>query len=263
MPKRNLYLPILILFIPKLKKFNDVQTIKSVVVKSKYRGNPELARIDELDKFYTTGMFSGTVKGYLLNVIDDSMAKAIDNIFDYVRFRAPGVRIITDAFGFKHFVAEEFVSVAKKQLSYIPVYLDETISETAALNSLAASDVAYIKYLPGVVIGGSFRSNIGAVYVYTKKGTEKGPPGKGLPYVYIKGYNSQQEFSSPDYSDKDLLKEPDLRSTLYWNPNLILDKTNNKIKIGYYNNDVSRKLLLTIEGVNERGKLIHIEKIIE
>jgi hypothetical protein len=42
-----------------------------------------------------------------------------------------------------------------------------------------------------------------------------------------------------------------------------MDKTNNKIKIEYYNNDVSKKLLLTIEGVNASGKLIHIEKIIE
>ena len=59
------------------------------------------------------------------------------------------------------------------------------------------------------------------------------------------------------------MKEPDLRSTLYWNPNIFLDKTNSKIKIEYYNNDVSKKLLLTIEGFNAAGKLIHIEKIIE
>lgn len=131
------------------------------------------------------------------------------------------------------------------------------------ISSLVLSDVAYVKYIQGIVIGAGFKTSHGALYVYTKKGTEKGPSSKGLPFVYIKGYNSQKEFTSPDYSDKTLLKEPDLRTTLYWNPNIIMDKTNNKVKIEYFNNDVSKKLLLTIEGVNTKGKLIHIEKIIE
>lgn len=257
-------------FIPRHNKFNDVQTIGRVVVKSKYKGNPELARIDELDKFYTTGMFSGTVKGYLLNVIDDPMANGVNDIYDYIRFRVPGARIITDPYGSKHFVQTESVSVAAKESTKVPVFLDETLvdgpgidADGIALSVLSVSDVAYVKYIPGIVIGGSFKSTVGAIYIYTKKGTEKGTTGKGLPYVYIKGYDSQKEFTSPDYSNKDLLKEVDVRSTLYWNPNFIIYKANNKLKITYHNNDVSKKLLLTIEGVNEKGKLIHIEKVLD
>jgi len=59
------------------------------------------------------------------------------------------------------------------------------------------------------------------------------------------------------------LKQPDLRSTVYWNPNIMMDKANNTIKIDYYNNDVSKKFLLKIEGINAAGRLIYIEKIIE
>jgi len=50
---------------------------------------------------------------------------------------------------------------------------------------------------------------------------------------------------------------------LYWNPYIATDRTNNKVRIIFNNNDVSKKLLLTIEGFNEEGRLIHIEKIIE
>ncbi len=249
------------------KKFNDVQTIKGVVVKSKYKPNPELARIDELDKFYTNGMFSGTVRGYQLNVIDDPQAEAINNLQDYIRYRVPGLRVYDGFFG----VRETVITSRNGKMAVVDtiirllIFIDELdVTEDAmAISMLSMWNVAYVKYIPGIVIGGTFRTSNGAIYIYTKKGTEKGLPSKGLPFVYVRGYDSQKEFISPDYSDKDLLKQPDLRTTLYWNPNVILDKTNNKVKIEYNNNDISKKLLLTIEGVNEKGKLIHVEKIIE
>ncbi len=243
-------------------KLGDTQTIKGVVVKSKYKGNPQLARIDELDKFYTTGMFSGTVRGVQFNVLDDPMAGANSDFASYFVYRIPGIKIMEDEFSHeKHLAVEESVSPLKKVLTPIPVFLDEIKIESVGYYDL--SQIAYIKYIPGIVIGGTFRSNVGAIYAYTKKGNEADPFANNMHSVYIKGYNAQKEFASPDYSDKTLLKEPDLRTTIYWNPNIIMDKTNNKVKIEYYNNDVSKKLLLTIEGVNAEGKLIHIEKLIE
>ena len=248
--------------VAKQNKFNDEQTIKEVIVKSRHKGNPQLDRIDELDKFYTTGMFSGTVRGYQLNVIDDPMAKTNNNIADYVQYRVPGVKVWVDPVTQeKYFVAAESISAAKKQLSFVPVFLDEMRVDN--VGDVDFEQVAYIKYIPGIVIGASFKSIIGAVYIYRKKGNEVEPPVNNMRSVYIKGYDLQKEFSSPDYSDKDLLKRPDLRTTLYWNPNIIMDKANNKVKIEYYNNDVSKKLLLIIEGINEKGRFIHVEKVID
>lgn len=252
-------------YTPVHSKFNDVQTIKAVIVKTKYRGNPQLARIDELDKFYTTGMFSGTVRGVMFNIIDDTLGVAANNnLQDYLLYRIPGVKKYGISFG----KDEAIIKEGKLKIVTFPVitFIDEVEMDQMGgipISSLVLSDVAYVKYMQGIVIGAGFKTSHGALYVYTKKGTEKDPLSKGLPFVYIKGYNSQKEFTGPHYSDKTLLKEPDLRTTLYWNPNIIMDKTNNKIKIEYYNNDVSKKLLLTIEGVNASGKLIHIEKIIE
>ena len=252
-------------YTPVHSKFNDVQTIKAVIVKTKYRGNPQLARIDELDKFYTTGMFSGTVRGVMFNIIDDTLGVAANNnLQDYLLYRIPGVKKYGISFG----KDEAIIKEGKLKIVTFPVitFIDEVEMDQMGgipISSLVLSDVAYVKYMQGIVFGAGFKTSHGALYVYTKKGTEKDPLSKGLPFVYIKGYNSQKEFTGPLYSDKTLLKEPDLRTTLYWNPNIIMDKTNNKIKIEYYNNDVSKKLLLTIEGINASGKLIHIEKIIE
>lgn len=242
------------------KKLSDTLTIKEVIVKAKYH-NPELARIEELDKMYTTGMFSGTTTGVQLNVLDDPLAKANNQIGDYVAYRIAGIKLVVDPMTLeKNFVREESISPLKKELKPIPVFLDEVRLDNIGFVDM--EDVAYIKYFQGIVIGGTFLSTVGAIYIYTKKGNEMGPS-NNIRSVYVKGYNLQKQFINPDYNDKDLLKQPDLRTTLYWNPNVILDKTNNKLKIEYYNNDVSKKLLLTIEGVNEKGKLIHVEKIIE
>jgi hypothetical protein len=125
------------------------------------------------------------------------------------------------------------------------------------------NDIAYVKYVPNIVIGGSFITTEGALYIYTKTGREKGPVTKGLPYVFIKGYTAQKEFIIPDYTDKTIRLQPDIRSTLYWKPDLLMDKENNRFRFNFYNNDISKKLLLKIEGVTATGRLIYVEKTIE
>jgi hypothetical protein len=248
-------------------KFNGVKTFKEVVVKSKYKGNPVLERIDELDKFYTSGMFSGA-KGYQLNVIDDTVGVAANNdVQDYLRMRLPGLHLYDGSFKVKKLILDE---QGKPRMEWVPVkiFIDETEIETDSMNGnplmgFDLSSVAYVKYIPGIVIGAGFTSNTGAIYIYTKKGTEKGPPMKGLPFVYIRGYNSAKEFTGPDYANQDQNHQPDRRTTLYWNPNVLMDKTNNTLKVVYYNNDVSKKHLLKIEGVNAAGQLIYVEKILE
>jgi hypothetical protein len=99
--------------------------------------------------------------------------------------------------------------------------------------------------------------------VYLKKGDEPLPPAKNMRIMYAKGYNSTQQFYQPDYEDKANLLKTDNRSTLYWNPYVMTDAANPKYTIEYYNNDLSKKLLLVIEGMDERGRLVHIRKIIE
>jgi hypothetical protein len=72
----------------------------------------------------------------------------------------------------------------------------------------------------------------------------------------------KKEFIIPDYTDKTLRIQPDIRSTLYWKPDLLLNKENKSFKCRFYNNDISKKLLLKIEGITASGQLIYVEKII-
>jgi hypothetical protein len=72
-----------------------------------------------------------------------------------------------------------------------------------------------------------------------------------------------KQFYSPDYSIFSPLNEvEDVRSTLLWEPYILTDKSNRKVRVAFYNNDVSTSLRVVLEGMNENGHLTHIEKLI-
>jgi hypothetical protein len=243
------------------KNFNQLQTIKEVVIKSRYR-NPETKRLQELDDKYASGMFKGLARGYQLNVMEDKNAAFNSDILNYIVYRIPSVSICTIT-GEKSLVSSRGGGCTPE--GRILTFVDETeLPDQIGLSSIPVSQIAYIKFINGIVVGSSFVSNNGALFIYSKKGDE---PGENISSVMrkvkLKGYTVPQIFKAADYTDKNNLLNADLRTTLYWNPYIITDKLNSSIKIIFNNNDISKRLLLTVEGFNEEGRLIHIEKIIE
>lgn len=83
-------------------------------------------------------------------------------------------------------------------------------------------------------------------------------------FAVLRGYTPAREFYVPQYSgttEDDQIT--DYRSTLYWNPRVILDKDHRKISLNFYNNDMSNKFRVVIEGMNKEGKLTRIEQTIK
>ncbi len=52
-------------------------------------------------------------------------------------------------------------------------------------------------------------------------------------------------------------------TTLYWAPYLLTEKNSRKVTFTFYNNDISKKLKVIVEGMNEEGRMTRIEKILE
>jgi hypothetical protein len=50
---------------------------------------------------------------------------------------------------------------------------------------------------------------------------------------------------------------------LYWEPFIILDKTKKRFKIQFYNNDISKRFRVTMQGINTDGKMLYVEKLVE
>lgn len=236
---------------PKQIAFNEIQTIEGVSVKTRYI-SPETKRMLELDNKYASGMFSGLARGIQVNVADDPKADRAIDIYSYLVKNLPGLQY-TGRLGERIITHPRGTPI---------LFIDETEREMNELESVSPAQIAYIKYVQGIVIGSSFTSSSGALYIYYKKGNDvKISSIPNMRFVKLKGFDWPQQFNNPDYTKAEERKKSDLRSTLYWEPNLIGD--NPKIKIEYFNNDISKKLLLIIEGINENGELIHIEKVIE
>lgn len=102
----------------------------------------------------------------------------------------------------------------------------------------------------------------GGVFIYTKN------PDYGLPIsmktVRQKGYKPAVEFYSPQYPAKDKSKysTPDHRTTLYWNPTFKTD-SNGKGTVRFYSSDVSKKYLITVEGLTEDGRAVSKKELKE
>ncbi len=57
--------------------------------------------------------------------------------------------------------------------------------------------------------------------------------------------------------------QQDLRTTLYWNPQVVTTPEKNKVKLIFYNNDVAKAFRVIIEGMTKDGRLTRIEQLME
>ena len=205
---------------------------------------------EKMEEKYVSGLFGGD--GYSFDLVNDPMSNTYQSIFQYLQGRVAGLQITGGG--------------AAPSLMWrggTPVlYLNEMRADPSLIASTPVSDIAYIKVLrPGssIVSGGGG----GVIAIYTRKGgdTQPDPNTKGLSFVQMTGYSPVKEFYSPDYatsSERDQFD--DVRSTLYWNPSLYLDKDRRRLRLQFYNNDITKRFRLVMEGINAEGKVIHVEK---
>jgi hypothetical protein len=231
-----------------------VKTLESVTVKGRVKTDAE-----KLDERYASGMFSGG-DAYLFDLVDNQLANSYPDIFTFLQGKVPGLQIIAGQ-GVGGLPSLQWRGGRPS------LYLNEMQTDASQLQNTPVSDIAEVKvFRPGSGVGFGGGSG-GVIAVYTKKGGDEkrnDPNFKGLDRQILIGYSMPKEFYAPDY----LVNSPqnereDLRTTLYWKPYLLTDKYTKQVNIDFFNNDISKKLRIVIEGFNEDGKLAHLEQIIQ
>lgn len=234
----------------RLDKLLAAANLQEVIVKSTTKSAKDI-----LDEKYASGLFSGG-DATQFDVVNDPFSLGAIDVFSYLQGRVAGLQINNNG--------------AETSLSWRggtpEVFLNEIRSDIDQVKSLPMSDVAYIKVFRPPFFGASGGGAGGAISIYTRKGGDvrqaPGPGNGGLGYQILAGYTPYKEFYSPNYSVNNN-SQPDVRTTLYWNPYILTDKKNKTYKIEFYNNDISKKLRVVLEGINAEGKLTRIEKILE
>ncbi len=232
---------------------NNVQKTKfkeleAVTVKAKTKSAVEL-----MDEKYTSGLFSGG-NATRFDVLNDPFGKSGD-IFTYLQGRVAGLQISGQGAG----------ATLSWRGGAPQIYVDEMPSDVSMVSGINLNDVAYIKTFTPPFMGG-FNGGNGAIAIYTRRGDDaKRDQGGGIPSGKVEGYTTIREFYSPRYLSTTPPPDADrdVRTTLFWKPDLIIDPRTKQAVISFYNNDVTDAFRVVIEGMTAEGKLAHFEGTME
>jgi hypothetical protein len=138
-------------------------------------------------------------------------------------------------------------------LDGVPVGLDD-------LKKVNMKEVLFIKFLPKLN-----QKSLPTLAIMSRQALDQASILENKTgFAVITGYTPVREFYQAHYENKiEDFQATDFRSTLYWNPKFRLDKTRRKMSFVFYNNDISNKFRIVVEGMNQDGKLCRIEEIIK
>jgi hypothetical protein len=234
----------------KLEALMNQATLQEVTV----RTTRPKTRMDELNERYASPQFN-TVDALQINVVDDKMATTNLSIYTYLRGKVPGLTV---------YAAYSQIPVVMWRGERVMFLLNERKVDPFFINSLSMTDVAYIKAFRNGFFGYSAGDGAGnVVAIYTKRGADEKPETLGPNYTLLPGYTPVKEFYSPDYSEPKPVAMADLRHTILWNPYIQAGGNNRKIKVSFYNNDISQSFRVVLEGITQDGRMIHINKILK
>jgi len=126
------------------------------------------------------------------------------------------------------------------------------------LKTVPAEQIDYIKVLSGNEAGiYGVRGGHGVIEIHTASKASNYALGNGLKMVYPKGFYAPQPFDMPNYSKKEIKnsKSPDLRTTIYWNGDIITDK-DGKSSVNFFTADIPAAYVVTVTGISANGERI-------
>jgi hypothetical protein len=234
------------------KKRSSYKTLQEVIVKS--RAKP---KEDEIEKRYASGLFAGG-DAFVFDILNDPAASAGFDILNYLQGRVPGLQISRAG----------TTGVSMQWRGAVPdLYVDQMQVSPDMVMTLSIRDIAMVKVFRPPFFGSFGGGGGGAIAIYTKKGgdsrTDNSKNSKGMLSAMLSGYTRFKEFYNPQYDNPAENPETDIRTTLYWNPYVITNKKSPRFRIQFFNNDISNKFLVVLEGVNADGKMTRVTKLID
>ena len=234
------------------KKRSSYKTLQEVIVKSRVKPKEE-----EIEKRYASGLFAGG-DAFVFDLVNDPAASAGFDILNYLQGRVPGLQISRAGMN----------GVSMQWRGSVPdVYIDQMPVSPDMVMNISIRDIAMVKVFRPPFFGSFGGGGGGAIAIYTKKGgdsrVDNSKSSKGMLSAMLAGYTRFKEFYNPQYDNPAENPETDIRTTLYWNPYVITNKKSPRFRIQFFNNDISNKLLVVLEGVNADGKMTRVTKLID
>jgi len=199
--------------------------------------------------------------GHIFQVILPKDLVHVENIMDYLARHLGGNGVIAmNDYGVMKPMYPLYIK-GMNTIKMMPISVsinDFPVDEYFDLSALPVKEIEKIQvYLlgtpphPSIMTISMKDKNI--LYQNFRKGT---PP--GTAYLKQEGYTISKAFYEVKYPVKKERSEEDLRTTLYWAPNLVPDKKG-KINFSYFNGDLTGKHRVVFEGFDGQGNLFRKE----
>ena len=140
------------------------------------------------------------------------------------------------------------------------VVLDGMAMEQFDLDDISPTDVSSVEVLRSIAYSAIYgsRASGGVLVITTKRGGEDSgykSYAPGIMTYYPKGYYKAREFYAPKYDDpKTNTRVADLRTTIFWEPNIITDKAGQS-SVSFFNADGKGTYKAVIEGIDADGNI--------
>lgn len=229
--------------------------LQEVVIKAK----PQEKRPSHLDHPSLAGL--SPVPDHLIN---GAQLTGCNDLLTCLKGGAMGLTYDNDQF----YITRDYVSGNKN--TPVQVYMDGVPVETTYLMNIQPSAVESVEIFlnNGITNIGALNNTKGVLEVNSKVI----PKGEKISLSQLKqmlgspnvvtlspmGYAKTKEFYVPKYTvAKPSIENPDLRTTIYWNPKVITDKATGKASFDFSNADGMGNYRVVVEGIDIDGNLAH------
>ena len=192
--------------------------------------------------------------GHADNIISEKDLEYATNLPTYLQGRVAGI-IIRNGMAYSSRSMNSFTGPVPMQLIIDGMYVAPDL--LGSINPRDVESIEVLKSISNTAIYG-LKGGAGVLVINTKRGERNmtyGSYAAGIISFKPKGLYRSREFYSPNYDDPKLnSKMADLRSTIYWRPNIVTDSTG-RATVEYFNADGTGSYAVIVEGINVEGDL--------
>jgi hypothetical protein len=248
----------------KKYKLSDTLMVGEVFITAKRAETAQEVKVKESRRVYSV-----PDKEIKVNIAEENF---VGDVFSFISGRIGGVRVIrgqdpcsifypddADVFIREQFILEKTKCNGKDKILRrgALILLDGYEVNSANLSSvltLPMNIVDRIDVLNASPLYGVRGAN-GVINIITLTGIRRAPEKPSPNYVYtvVNGYDIPRVFYSPNYDNKtEQTFHPDYRSTIFWEPNIKVEKSKS-VKLEYFYADNPSAIKIIVEGVTEEG----------
>jgi CarboxypepD_reg-like domain/TonB-dependent Receptor Plug Domain len=199
-----------------------------------------------------------TGPGHADQVIHHSEFRGGGSFSDQFNGLLRGVLFVPSMGGKKNAVLSGGSGMGMNGMTPMLLVLDGSPMQGMSVDDINVNTIETIEVLKGVNASIYGMSGGAGVLVITSRQGGMDPKdilATGVLPITVDGFYRAREFYYPKYDHvADNLNHPDLRSTIYWKPELVTDKDGNA-SFDYYNADNTGNYRVVIEGIDEKGNI--------